>query len=113
MRRSEERYRAFIQQSSEGIWRCEVTRPIPTDPPEDEQIQDMYRFGLLDECNDAMARMYGFSSASDIVGARLDDLLPHSDPHNVDYLRRFIRGGYRLEVGNPTRSIGGASRGIS
>ena len=45
LRRSEERYRAFIQRSSEGIWRCELKQPIPADKPEDEQIEDMYRFG--------------------------------------------------------------------
>ena len=38
--RSEERYRAFIQKSSEGIWRCEVAQPITTDLPEDEQIDE-------------------------------------------------------------------------
>jgi GAF domain-containing protein len=41
--RSEERYRAFIQKSSEGIWRCEVAQPITTDLPEDEQIDEVYR----------------------------------------------------------------------
>ena len=57
----------------------------------------MYRLGYLAECNDAMARMYGFSSAAEIVGSRLGDLLPQSDPHNVEFLRNFIRGGYRLD----------------
>ena len=63
LQRSEERYRTFIRQSSEGIWCCEMTQPIPTGKPEDEQIEDMYRFGYLGECNDAMAQMYGFTSA--------------------------------------------------
>jgi PAS domain S-box-containing protein len=97
LERSEERYRTFIKQSSEGIWRFELARPVATDKPEDEQIDDFYQFGYLGECNDAMARMYGFQSASELVGARLGDLLPRSDQHNVQYLRRFIRGGYRLD----------------
>ena len=95
--RSEERYRAFIQKSSEGIWRCEVAQPIEIDMPELEQIECMYRSGYLAECNDAMARMYGFSSAAEIVGSRLGNLLPQSDAHNVEFLRSFIRGGYRLD----------------
>src|SRR5262249_27740825 len=106
--------RTFIKQSSEGIWRCEMQEPIPMNQPEDEQIEAMYRLSFLGECNDAMARMYGFASASEIEGARLGDILPQSDPHNIEYLRRFIRSGYRLseaeshEVdadGNPKRFL--------
>src|SRR5262249_10112022 len=80
LERGEERYRTFIKQSSEGIWRCELVPPIATCKAEDEQIDEMYRSGCLGECNDAMARMYGFSSALEIEGARLGDLLPRSDP---------------------------------
>jgi PAS domain S-box-containing protein len=40
--------------------------------------------------------MYGHQHAAEFVGARLEDLLPRSDPHNVEYLRAFIRSGYRL-----------------
>ncbi len=96
LRSSEERYRAFIANSSEGIWRCEFDRPVPTDLPVDEQVELYYRHGYLAECNDAMARMYGFERAGEIVGARLDDLLVREDPNNVGFLRAFVVAGYRL-----------------
>ena len=96
MRDSEERYRAFIENSSEGIWCFEGDKPIPIDIPEDQQIELIYKFGYLRECNDAMARMYGFGSAREIVGIKLKEILPPSDPANVEYLRNFIRSGYHL-----------------
>jgi PAS domain S-box-containing protein len=96
LRESEERYRAFISNSSEGIWRFELEEPVPVTLPEDEQIELYYRVGYLAECNDAMARMYGFERAEEITGARLGDFLVREDPANVEYLRTFIRSGYRL-----------------
>ena len=96
LRRSEERYRAFVQQSSEAIWRFEAAAPIPTDLPEDEQIACFFRDAYLSECNDAMAQNYGFASSSEIMGARLSDLMDRDDPENVAMLRAFIRSGYRL-----------------
>jgi PAS domain S-box-containing protein len=94
---AEERYRAFIENSSEGIWRFEVDEPISTSGPPDEQIVAMYEGGYLAECNDAFARMYGYSRADEIVGARLRDLMPMEKPENVAYLRAFIQAGYRLK----------------
>ncbi|MEH2436754.1 MAG: ATP-binding protein [Nostoc sp.] len=94
--KSEERYRAFLEQSSEGIWCMELEVPISPDCPEDEQIQHFYQYGYLAECNNAMAQMYGFSRAEEIISARLGDLLIPSDPHNITYLRNFIRSNYRL-----------------
>jgi PAS domain S-box-containing protein len=96
LRESEERYRAFIANSSEGIWRFELEEPISTNLTADEQIELYYRHGYLAECNDAMARMYGFDSAVEITGARLGDLLVQDDPGNIAYLRSFISSGYRL-----------------
>ena len=97
-RESEERYRAFIEQSSEGIWRFELEEPLSTEHPETEQIQHFYQYGYLAECNNVMAQMYGFSCAEEIVGARLADFLVQSDPNNIEYLRSFIRSGYRLNA---------------
>lgn len=96
LRKSEESYRAFVEQSSEGIWRFELEQSLSTDLSEDEQIQHLYQYGYLAECNNAMAQMYGFTCAEEIVGARLADFLISSDPHNIEYLHSFIRSGYRL-----------------
>ena len=96
LRQSEERYRAFIEQSSEGIWRFELEQPLSTKLSESEQIQYFYQHGYLAECNQVMAKMYGFSHAKEIVGVKLADLLVQSEPLNIEYLRSFIRSGYKL-----------------
>ena len=94
--KSEERYRTFLEQSSEGIWCIELEVPISLDCPEDEQIQHFYQYVYLAECNNVMAQMYGCSRAEEIISARLGDFLAPSDPHNIAYLRNFIRSNYRL-----------------
>ena len=93
---SYEDYRAFIAISSEGIWRFEIEQPIPVTLPVDDQIELLYQFAYLAECNNAMARMYGYDSADQILGARLGDLLPQSDPKNIEYLRALHANGYNL-----------------
>ncbi len=96
LRESEERHRAFIANSSEGILRYEGDMPVSTSLPEDEQIELFLKHAYLAECNDAGARMYGLKKAEQLVGARLSDILVSQDPHNMELLRAFIRSGYRL-----------------
>lgn len=96
LRNSEERYRAFVAQSGEGIWRFEVTEPIPLDLSVEQMVNLAYERGYLAECNDAMAQMYGFERAEDLQGARLSDLFVREDPANEEYLRNFFENGFRL-----------------
>jgi PAS domain S-box-containing protein len=95
-RHAEERYRAFIAQSSEGVSRLEIDPPVSIALPEDQQVDRLYAGARIAECNDAMARMYGFTEAREMVGARLTDLHDVSDPANREQIRGFIRAGYRL-----------------
>jgi PAS domain S-box-containing protein len=96
LRESDERYRAFMANTTEAIWRFELDEPFSTALPIDEQIDLCYERAYLAECNDAMARMYGFESASQIVGMRMGDMLVRDNPENVAYLRAFIESGYHL-----------------
>src|SRR3989449_2788445 len=50
MRRGEERYRAFIAQTSEGVSRLEIDPPIAVTMPEDEQIDGLYAGARIAEC---------------------------------------------------------------
>ena len=95
-KRSEERYRAFIAQSSEGVSRLEIDPPLPVALPEDQQIDRLYDGARIAECNDAMARMYGYGEASELIGTRLADLHDVNDLANREQIRSFIRAGYRL-----------------
>ena len=95
-RRTEERYRAFIAQSSEGVSRLEIDPPVPSMLSEEEQIDRLYAGARIAECNDAMARMYGYREARDLIGTRLADLHNVTDPTNREQIRAFIRAGYRV-----------------
>ena len=96
LRDSEERYRVFIQQSSEGIWRFEALKPIPIDVPEDQLIQMIMNYGYLAECNETISKLYGFEKASDMIGLHLDQVLTLEHPATKDFLRAFIRSGFNL-----------------
>jgi hypothetical protein len=87
----------FGEITTEATWRFHHQQPLDITLPEDEQVEHLYLYSVLAECNDAFARMYGFRTAADVVGTRLVVFLPPSDSENVTYLRRFIRSGYRLE----------------
>lgn len=89
-----ERYKAF-EKSAEGLWMFESAEPvIITDPPE-KIIEYWKKNSWLVECNDNLARMYGFDKADEIIGASLDQLMDFSDPERVENLKEFIRNGFQ------------------
>ena len=88
---------AFAELTTEATWRFHHEQPLDITLPEDEQVEHLYLYSVLAECNDAFARMYGFRAAADVIGTRLVVFLPPSNPENIAYLRSFIRSGYRLE----------------
>ena len=95
LRESEERYRAFITHTSEGVFRLEHQPPVPVDLPVDEQIEAQYRTGVLAECNAVLAQMYGFDRPEQVVGRHLYEFLDRADPKNLESMRRFVLAGNR------------------
>ena len=96
LRESEERYRNFVSQSSEGIYRTEHDPPVPVDRSVDEQIALSLASGYVAECNDAMAKMYGLNRAEELIGKRLSQLLIADDPVTREFMETYIRSGYRI-----------------
>jgi len=96
LRESEERYRAFVAQSSEGIYRMEYDPPVPCHLPIEEQIALGHKAGWMAECNDAMAKMYGRDSAKDLIGKKLTEFLVLRDPVTLRFMENFIHNGYRV-----------------
>ena len=68
LRESEQRYHAFISQNADAMWRIEFERPVPKEPPEDEQVESVDRCGYMTECNYAMARLFGYNKAEQAPG---------------------------------------------
>ncbi len=93
---SEERYRAFIENSPDGIYRIEFDQPIQTSEPIDQQIQNAFEYGYLVECNETMAQMYGFEGKEDLIGARLSEVLSPEREANIQYITEFISSNYQL-----------------
>jgi PAS domain S-box-containing protein len=96
LRKRDERHRGFLDTSTEGIWRFELDAPVPTSWPVEQQIDAIFECAYLAECNDAMARMYGYTNCDELAGARLHQLLVRENPANRVFLREFITSGYRL-----------------
>jgi two-component system, cell cycle sensor histidine kinase and response regulator CckA len=96
LRKSEQRYRAFITLNADGMWCVEFDQPIPTELPVQEQFDLSYQRGYFSECNDAMAKLMGVDHARQIVGRRTVDVLPKMDPSIRGVSLELIRSRYRF-----------------
>lgn len=93
---AEERYRVFIKQSSEGVWRFDLDEPLEVTEPLDRQLEHLAKHARLVECNDAMAKMYGYTKAEQLLGKTAREFLIPTDASNIEYIENFVRANYNL-----------------
>src|SRR5260370_10664091 len=98
LRESEQRYRAFVSLNSDAMWRIEFEKPISTALPEEQQIDQIYKYGYLAECNDALARLFGLEKAAQLTGWRISDLAPITNASVRDAALHAIRSGYHFST---------------
>ena len=100
LKKREEGYRSFINQSSVGIWRAEYPKPISVSLPVDEQVELLLDTGVISECNDFMAAMYGYTDSSELVGRRIRDFYHiennFDDEKSKELMNAFISNDYRI-----------------
>jgi PAS domain S-box-containing protein len=92
-KRSEERYRNFVQTISEGVWRIDLSEPISALALPSLQAERILDQGYLAECNTMMTRLFGAARTEAIVGQPIRVLVPALDRR---LLHTFIEEGYRL-----------------
>uniref|UniRef100_A0A7C4RUD2 histidine kinase n=1 Tax=Desulfatirhabdium butyrativorans TaxID=340467 RepID=A0A7C4RUD2_9BACT len=97
LRLSEERYQAFVKQSSEAICLFEIEHsPIESHFPVDDQIDLLYEHAVIRECNRMFAASHGYEDPDEMIGFRIGQVFPRLAPENVAYLRQFIQDGYHI-----------------
>ena len=98
LKESEDRYRSFISQVSEGVYRFECDQPIDISLSLEEQVDLIYDHMFIAECNDAFLKIYGTKDRSEMIGK--GHLYFHGGryhPVNREVLVTFIKNGYRIE----------------
>ncbi|MHC4914252.1 MAG: PAS domain S-box protein [Planctomycetota bacterium] len=73
LRKSEIRYRSFVENTSDAVFCYEYDPPIQVDLPLEEQVRRLYG-GVLAECNEACARSYGAGDREEVIGRKLTEL---------------------------------------
>ncbi|MEM1215840.1 MAG: PAS domain-containing protein [Bacteroidota bacterium] len=94
---SRERYRNFLDYSTEGIYYINCGEPIKTTLPKVEQVQLYFENAFLQECNEVAAQWDGFEQIQKAIGTTVatlgtDSLLAMS----ASRFEQFVESGYKL-----------------
>ena len=95
MAESEQHYKNFFQQSTEGIWRIELKEVLDIFSPLEEMIEHCFKYAYIAECNDAYAQMYGFTRAVELINIPLHKLWPQENLESIKYMTGFIKNGFK------------------
>jgi len=89
------RYEQFFSATTEGIWRFDLKEKISTNLPASKQLEAIYENAFVAECNNAIAKMYGYINAKELIGISLKEVMMKNE-RNKDALVPLIDSGYRI-----------------
>ena len=113
LRQSEQRYRAFVANSSEGIFRLEFPDGISPALPPGEVVRRMHEIGVLAECNPAMARLRGYPGPDEMVGRPAAEFRLGTE-EEWRQEEQFVRQGFRInDAERPVRAADGSLKWFS
>ena len=95
--KNEERYKSFIKNSSEVICCFELEKPLDLNLSVDGQLDWIYKYAYLLEANNLYAETLGYASKEEIIGFRIDDILPRNNPENIERLIPLISAQYSVK----------------
>ena len=75
LKKSEQNYRNFIANASEGIYRIDLAQPVPIDLPDEEVTALIDTYAVVGDVNEALARMYGLT-AHHMIGKPATNFAP-------------------------------------
>ena len=96
------RYRSFVRDANEAIYRIDLTIPIPVDLPEKELIEVFKKSAVVGEVNEAQARKFGLKP-DEMVGKLVTDFVPSIGARVLTFLRSEQYKGENLEICYPDK----------
>ncbi len=96
LKENEDKYKAFIRNSADAIWRYDVCPPIDTQLPVKRQAELLLKRAILVECNDRLAKLFEAEQVEDVIGMPLHR---NGSLTNKRDILKFIKNGYCLENG--------------
>ena len=97
LKKSRERYRNFFEQLHEGVYRMELEKPVNTNLPLKEQVNMIYDYSSIQECNPSFARMYGFGDVNKLHGYGLDYFYMSNLEENLKSIEKFVENDYQIK----------------
>ncbi|MGD8782213.1 MAG: PAS domain S-box protein [Ignavibacteria bacterium] len=109
---SEERFRSFIEQTSEAINCYEFDPGIDSNLTPEKQAEKIFE-GNLVECNDAFAKNYGFKETKECLGKKLIEFVGDDKKESIKNLFiNFINNGYKIIDGESVEVLKNGSEKI-